>query len=616
MSNHEDPNNTSIPIDLEQIRRWLHSCRATHGDCCNNPYTDLLSEQLGNLDLVDVITLSLVTLPSSTPFVALSYVWGDVPVCKATRENLASLQQDGAFSGTTPGILIPNTIRDAIHLTGKLGERYLWVDCLCILQDGNAEEMNRMLRAMARIYAAAEITIVDAGGDDANHGLRGIGGPSLPRTQDEVSDHYHDGYPWNSKWASRGWTFQESLFARRLLVFEGSVNWICGRDIWLETDVDSHPVLTENELKTPRLHLGVPMGMMSILPKLPNLGRWGMLVENFSMRSVTYEHDLASAFAGATEIMSCTFPGGIFQGLPELFFDIALLWQLKGPLHRRSPETPSWSWTGWKGPVECLFPWHPHYAGVYRQSGHISDWLAIALLKRTAQFRKRNLLTNELVPISNGFYQYQALRNHEKAKLLEGWSRHPFPGGHFYRWDQERTKKNARYGFPLPRADPKAPLSSSLSRGEVVAEQSSRSFSHVLHVTCPSLMLPVASDPIPYKDGLTFSSLIDPKGRIIGCLTHSQPDIVPGTLCMLLAISEIDVSQPERLEQELTRDYQLEWDIWLWEQDLVIGEDPLGAYNVLWVMKEGDVAYREGIGKVGKSAWDRLGPEMIAVDLG
>jgi hypothetical protein len=84
-----------------------------------------------------------------------------------------------------------------------------------------------------------------------------------------------------------------------------------------------------------RDHLGIPVGLMSILPKLPNLGGWANLVDTFSTRALTYERDIVNAFAGATEIMGATFPGGIFKGLPVFFFDIALLWQPEGTISRR-----------------------------------------------------------------------------------------------------------------------------------------------------------------------------------------------------------------------------------------------------------------------------------------
>jgi hypothetical protein len=46
--------------------------------------------------------------------------------------------------------------------------------------------MDDMLRSMARIYTSAEYTIVAAEGSDANHGLKGVGGPSEDRDVDST----------------------------------------------------------------------------------------------------------------------------------------------------------------------------------------------------------------------------------------------------------------------------------------------------------------------------------------------------------------------------------------------------------------------------------------------
>jgi hypothetical protein len=105
-----------------------------------------------------VISGSLTTLSTSSPitYVALSYVWGDVPMFKTKRSNIEVLLQPGALYNKGNGIVLPDTIRDAIHLVKALGERYLWVDCLSIIQDADSEEIEIMLRAMARIYASAD----------------------------------------------------------------------------------------------------------------------------------------------------------------------------------------------------------------------------------------------------------------------------------------------------------------------------------------------------------------------------------------------------------------------------------------------------------------------------
>jgi hypothetical protein len=142
-------------IDLDQIRKCLDECLVNHGTCCNNRYPDLLSSHLKTLTLVNVHTNALVTLPVSTPYVALSYVWGNAEVVKAQASNIEELRRSGAF--VEEGIVIPDTIRDAIYLVKTLGKHYLWVDTLSVTQDQDKDSMDSMLRAMAYITPAQSL---------------------------------------------------------------------------------------------------------------------------------------------------------------------------------------------------------------------------------------------------------------------------------------------------------------------------------------------------------------------------------------------------------------------------------------------------------------------------
>ena len=56
---------------------------------------------------------------------------------------------------------LPRTIRDAIHLTQLLGEKYLWIDALCIKQD-DAEFKTARILEMDQIYTASALTIIAA----------------------------------------------------------------------------------------------------------------------------------------------------------------------------------------------------------------------------------------------------------------------------------------------------------------------------------------------------------------------------------------------------------------------------------------------------------------------
>lgn len=65
------------------------------------------------------------------------------------------------------------TIRDAIVLTERLGEKYIWVDTLCIVQDSDAIRQQTM-QDMDRIYAQSVLTIVASTCTSANDPLPGV----------------------------------------------------------------------------------------------------------------------------------------------------------------------------------------------------------------------------------------------------------------------------------------------------------------------------------------------------------------------------------------------------------------------------------------------------------
>ena len=76
-------------------------------------------------------------------------------------------------------------------------------------------------------------------------------------------------------------------------------------------------------------------------------------------RHLTYPDDVMNAFEAFITVHGRTLLGGIFYGVPELFFSATLLWTPGyGDLRRRVDrhgkqvkELPSWSWIGWIGDI-------------------------------------------------------------------------------------------------------------------------------------------------------------------------------------------------------------------------------------------------------------------------
>ena len=140
--------------ELDLVRTWLNLCRDMH-PCCR-PKKPAGASLSGFRAINCTKTPPVVEeLPWSQSYVALSYVWG--PPC-------------GDW---------PQTILDAVEVTKRLGEQYLWVDRLCINQS-NLQEKQFLISKMDAIYEGAEFTIIAAAGD-ARTGLPGV--LATPRVQ-------------------------------------------------------------------------------------------------------------------------------------------------------------------------------------------------------------------------------------------------------------------------------------------------------------------------------------------------------------------------------------------------------------------------------------------------
>jgi hypothetical protein len=116
--------------------------------------------------------MKLTRLPPRARYIALSYTWGKVtPPFQTKTDNIRNLLVSGGLRKWMNDI--PRTIRDAINLVVDLGERYLWVDSLCIIQDTDRSwALNS--RVMDVVYGKAYLTICAADGNNSNAGLRGL----------------------------------------------------------------------------------------------------------------------------------------------------------------------------------------------------------------------------------------------------------------------------------------------------------------------------------------------------------------------------------------------------------------------------------------------------------
>ena len=201
-------------IDPELAVRWMAICSERH-DTCNLRKTTLRAWS-GNdfaLRCVDVQNSCLVNFPATSGprYATLSYVWGDVPSFRLSRQMLPVLQERGSLDRID---LIPRTIQDSIIWTRNIGIKYLWVDSLCLVQD-DEKEMEQGIKAMDLIYSHSTLNIIAASGFDAGSGLPGVRfGSRLPAQIQETVHGYTfisyrsvSSFLERSRYTTRGWTY-------------------------------------------------------------------------------------------------------------------------------------------------------------------------------------------------------------------------------------------------------------------------------------------------------------------------------------------------------------------------------------------------------------------------
>ena len=145
-------------VDLSTIEKWMQR------------FSDLTAppKPHGELLLIDVIQRCIIRTSYQRRYFALSYVWGGSITLRCIKCNLNQLCKASSLDDYQSQI--PQTIKDAMHLLSHIGERYLWVDSLCIVQDDEDLKHDQISR-MNIIFASAFAVIVAAHGDNADAGL-------------------------------------------------------------------------------------------------------------------------------------------------------------------------------------------------------------------------------------------------------------------------------------------------------------------------------------------------------------------------------------------------------------------------------------------------------------
>jgi hypothetical protein len=228
---------------------------------------------------------------------------------------------------------------------------------------------------MSLIYQKSVMTIVAAAGKDPQYGLPGVGNrhrTSQPLKQ--VGDHLLISSFFDpaqnierSQWRTRGWTFQEALLSRRRLAFTNEQLYYECQSMHCAEIIDSD-IRSLHRDGTYNIE-GGGMGLWpSSLHLISNVSEVWDCIAIYSGKTFSHQGDILNGILGI--LGSFERNNKAFQhywGMPIMpqhvtrhlkptvtDFMFGLCWIPAQTTSRRA-DFPSWSWTGWIGPIRWIF---------------------------------------------------------------------------------------------------------------------------------------------------------------------------------------------------------------------------------------------------------------------
>jgi hypothetical protein len=469
---------------------------------------------------------------------------------------------------------------------------------------------------MGSIFDNSTFTIIAAEGEDANFGLPGLEGISRPRkhnletftfrTNDREILELYIRRRSKTKWARRGWTFQEDTFSRRRLKFDKyGVRWECGTTVCEEHRESDDFLVGKGRGWSEKSHL---------LRPYPSIPDFAFLVWSYNKRELTYGEDGLRAFAGVLTALSHKFQGGFNNGLPVMFLDVALLWQINGACERRvasnlnaeSQCSPSWSWAGWKGEIRYML-WGTKCDYLRRESAIERTIPMVEWFSQESKESNPVSITHQ-----NSWCRHRTKYLDGANDLPPGWTKHEIdsadqepkwnsPQTHYYQHD---SIPEIQFWYPIPLPVP--------HQDPII-----HSWGRLLSCRAQSATLRVCWNETDGDRAVIVRAL---DGSLAGILHYPREDLASRPLenRTLVAISQgclldgygIHSGYPELLLSECPYGKDLR------QKKFPERSGKYEFYNVLLVEWEDGVAYRKALGRIMKEVWEHQDIEMIDLILG
>jgi hypothetical protein len=357
---------------------WIKDCIQSHPQCSSKEAKFFVPTRLLDVQAFqpskDIKLVMLDGKSAITDYVALSHCWGSPSKHPLTtrKNNLAQHSQRISFFD------LSITFKDAVKLTLDLGQRYLWIDSLCIVQDDD-EDWLREASKMASVYGNALVTLSALSSVDSTHGCRvpnpratthnhrfcdfDLGHHRIRVFEGEIrkwheeygDDTYRHGEHGENPLRRRAWTLQERELSTRNIHFsQNLVLWQC-KTLKASSELPWHEVRPMDDFQPWPIRNSAEESLFPDGPVLVR-DRWYELMEDYMSRLLTRGTDKLPALSGLAQSFQSQLPSSRYlAGLWTGHLPYALLWRM-GSLNTSSNaqrplsyRAPSWSFLSLDG---------------------------------------------------------------------------------------------------------------------------------------------------------------------------------------------------------------------------------------------------------------------------
>ncbi|KAI2615400.1 heterokaryon incompatibility protein-domain-containing protein [Hypoxylon sp. NC1633] len=370
----------------------LLQCLTSH-KLCNNQTGDFLPLRLVDVGTSGASSVRVIeTLgmdPTAAKYCALSHCWGP-PETITTQLNDRTYEE---YKKGIPVSALPKTFFDAVVFTRKLGQRYIWIDSLCIIQ-GNRDDWLTEGAKMCKIYENSLVTLSAASSSNGHGGLfykyerleiaggtpQSSGQPYRVFARFAVNHRFFD-FPL----MNRAWVLQERLLSPRTLFFTSQeLVWECRSCNVCQCS----PILGGFTAQT----AGFPVNskLQPIEKHLEGsalVSKWHEVVEVYSQLKLTKGSDKLMAIDGIAQYMGPIRGSQVYAGLWTDSLASDLAWTVDTFDRNRSRalewRAPTWSWASMDSEIRWLnkdqvLETESHFAverwPEVNQSGEIQPW--------------------------------------------------------------------------------------------------------------------------------------------------------------------------------------------------------------------------------------------------